>query len=214
MIIILLGEGRLPGAGDDHRRVLWAAAHETSRCVATVCLQRRDQRSSGGAQLADAYISANNQITNRSRIYGGENLIHISVYSEREVWLKKIMSKRQYLRSCLADCTLITWSGLRYTVNFHLEALWSVFYFFATMLSLLKIVVSFVQVVRDSALLALAQFADYLQPDISGYHHQLLPIIFTYLTQVRYSLLAMLTTVTQESCCRPTHESDTPYLGI
>lgn len=40
------------------------------------------------------------------------------------------------------------------------------------------------QVVRDSALLALAQFADYLQPDISRYHQQVLPIIFTYLTQV------------------------------
>uniref|UniRef100_A0A6A7G1S5 Importin-4-like n=1 Tax=Hirondellea gigas TaxID=1518452 RepID=A0A6A7G1S5_9CRUS len=45
-------------------------------------------------------------------------------------------------------------------------------------------VTSDTQVVRDSALLALAQFADYLQPDISTYHQQLLPIIFTYLSQI------------------------------
>lgn len=40
------------------------------------------------------------------------------------------------------------------------------------------------QLVRNSALFALGQFAEHLQPDISKYHAELLPVLFDYLTQV------------------------------
>lgn len=40
------------------------------------------------------------------------------------------------------------------------------------------------QLVRNSALFALGQFAEHLQPDISKYHAELLPVLFQYLTQV------------------------------
>ncbi|XP_069944549.1 importin-4-like isoform X2 [Cherax quadricarinatus] len=39
------------------------------------------------------------------------------------------------------------------------------------------------QLVRNSALFALGQFAEHLQPDISKYHAELLPVLFDYLTQ-------------------------------
>ncbi|XP_027206682.2 importin-4 [Penaeus vannamei] len=39
------------------------------------------------------------------------------------------------------------------------------------------------QLVRNSALFALGQFAEHLQPDISKYHAELLPVLFQYLTQ-------------------------------
>lgn len=40
------------------------------------------------------------------------------------------------------------------------------------------------QLVRNSALFALGQFAEHLQPDISKYHADLLPVLFDYLTQI------------------------------
>ncbi|KAK7085046.1 Ran GTPase binding [Halocaridina rubra] len=39
------------------------------------------------------------------------------------------------------------------------------------------------QLIRNSALFALGQFAEHLQPDISKYHAELLPVLFDYLTQ-------------------------------
>ncbi|KAG7158690.1 Importin-4-like [Homarus americanus] len=39
------------------------------------------------------------------------------------------------------------------------------------------------QLVRNGALFALGQFAEHLQPDISKYHAELLPVLFEYLTQ-------------------------------
>ncbi|KAK4305040.1 hypothetical protein Pmani_023031 [Petrolisthes manimaculis] len=39
------------------------------------------------------------------------------------------------------------------------------------------------QLVRNSALFALGQFAEHLQPDISKFHAELLPVLFSYLTQ-------------------------------
>ncbi|XP_038069954.1 importin-4-like isoform X2 [Patiria miniata] len=39
------------------------------------------------------------------------------------------------------------------------------------------------QVVRNAALFCLGQFAEHLQPDISKYHAQLLPLLFDYLSQ-------------------------------
>ena len=38
------------------------------------------------------------------------------------------------------------------------------------------------QLIRNSALFALGQFAEHLQPDISKYHAELLPVLFEYLT--------------------------------
>ncbi|XP_022092139.1 importin-4-like [Acanthaster planci] len=40
------------------------------------------------------------------------------------------------------------------------------------------------QVVRNAALFCLGQFAEHLQPDISKYHAQLLPLLFDYLSQM------------------------------
>ena len=44
-------------------------------------------------------------------------------------------------------------------------------------------ITSEIQIIRNSALYSLGQFAEHLQPDISKYHTELLPVLFEYLSQ-------------------------------
>lgn len=74
-------------------------------------------------------------------------------------------------------------------LNLGLNGLIILLFLFQTNISysycrLLLIQTIVLQLVRNSALFALGQFAEHLQPDISKYHAELLPVLFDYLTQV------------------------------